>query len=322
MTSAKPLPVVRAATLEEPSEVRRWLIDSVWARAGVGILGGAPKCCKSWLALELAVSVATQTRCLDVFGVDDPGGVLLYMAEDNPGVVKARLGGLCKHRGISIVDIPIDVITAPALRIDQARDQARLFETVRRHAPRLLVLDPFVRIHRIDENDAGQVSAVLGYLRELQRRLDVAVVVVHHARKNGAIAQAGQALRGSSDLHAWGDSNLYLRRQQHRLTLTIEHRAARAPDPLLLELAGGDGDGNPHLRITDKNAPAEHASASELAQAVVTTLTSAGEPLGRTVLRAKLRVRNERLGDALAMLESSGAIVRRGDRWAVPASPL
>jgi hypothetical protein len=41
------LPVVRAADLEEPREERRWLIDKLWARAGVGIVGGAPKCCKS-----------------------------------------------------------------------------------------------------------------------------------------------------------------------------------------------------------------------------------------------------------------------------------
>jgi hypothetical protein len=35
-------------------------------------------------------------------------------------------------------------------------------------------------------------------------------------------------------------------------------------------------------------------------------------------LRDKLRVRNERLGDALSLLAHRGAIVRIGDRWAVP----
>jgi RecA-family ATPase len=52
----------------------------------------------------------------------------------------------------------------------------------------------------------------LAYIRELQRQLDLSVILVHHTRKNaaGGIA-AGQGLRGSSDLHAFGDSNLYLR---------------------------------------------------------------------------------------------------------------
>ena len=71
--------------------------------------------------------------------------------------------------------------------------------------------DPFVRLHRIDENTASEVAPLLAYLRELQRTLGCAVALVHHARKGGH-ARAGQALRGSSELHAWGGSNLYLRR--------------------------------------------------------------------------------------------------------------
>jgi hypothetical protein len=209
------------------------------------------------------------------------------------------------------------------LRLDRGRDQARLREAVRRCAPRLLILDPFVRLHRIDENDAGEVSALLGYLRTLQRQLDVAVLVVHHARKNGSgRAQAGLALRGSGDFHAWGDSNLYLRRHDDVLTLTIEHRAAAAPDPLRLQLVAGDEAAGPHLEILDGDAeltrPADQAP-SDLDRRLLERLTRAQAPRSRTQLRAELGVRNERLGDALARLAATGAIVRAGGGWAVPA---
>jgi len=51
--------------------------------------------------------------------------------------------------------------------------------------------------------------------------------MVHHSRKGAGAARAGHALRGSSEFHAWGDSNLYLRRDSDdRLTLTGGHRAA------------------------------------------------------------------------------------------------
>ena len=311
------LPVVRAAQLADATESNRWLVHSLWGRAAVGILGGAPKCCKSWLALELCVSVATRTRCLDRFPVEDPGSVMLYMAEDSAPVLKARLQGLCRHRGVHFEDIPIDVITAPSVRIDRVRDQDRLIRTVRKSAPRLLVLDPFVRLHRVDENDAGQVSAVLGYLRALQRALDVAVLVVHHARKNGGSGgQAGQNLRGSGDLHAWGDSNLYLRKQQGTLLLTSEHRAAAAPEPLALRLVSC-AQGDAHLEIVE-SVDARAQGAAALEDTIVATLAAAGEPLGRTALRDRVRVRNERLGEALHRLTASGAVVRTGDRWAVP----
>jgi hypothetical protein len=309
------LPVVRAVDLDDGDALPGWLVDTLWARAAVGVLGGAPKCCKSWLALDLAVSVATGTPCLGTFTVDDPGPVLLYMAEDAAPVVKARLAGICRARAVDLAHAPIHVITSPALRLDRGRDQARLRHTVRAIAPRLLVLDPFVRLHRIDENDAGEVSALLGYLRTVQRQHDVAVLVVHHARKNGGTG--GQALRGSGDFYAWGDSYLYVRRQKGMLVLAIEHRAAPAPDPLRLELVTRD-DVDVHLTVHLDDLPPDDDARGNLDQLLLEALRREARPLSRAQLRAELRVRNERLGDALVRLADTGAIVRAGDRWSVP----
>ena len=316
------LPVVRAADIEQPQDGPRWLVQALWARAGVGILGGAPKCCKSWLALELALSVTSNTSCLGELVVGDPGPALLYMAEDAAPVVKSRLAGICRHRGLLLAEQDLHLITAPVLRLDREQDQARLRQTVACHAPRLLVLDPFVRLHRIDENDAGQVSALLGYLRELQRAYDVAIVVVHHARKNGSAAQPGQSLRGSGDFFAWADSLLYVRRQRDKLLLTVEHRAAPAPQPVALVLAGHED--NVHLELVtddpDHRVANVERDPAALDRAILDALTLAREPLPRADLRARLRVRNERLGDALSRLCQSGAVLRLGDRWAVPHS--
>lgn len=316
-------PVVRAAELDEPDAACRWLIDDLWARAGVGIIGGAPKCCKSWLGLDLAVSVASGTPCLDTFPVAESGAVLLYMAEDAAPVVKARLAGLCRHRGLALAALPVFVITAPSVRLDLPRDQHRLAETVRREAPRLLLLDPFVRLHRINENQAGEVAAVLGYLRELQRTHDLAVAVVHHARKHGG-PTGGQSLRGSSDFFAWVDTALSLRRHRQHLVLSAEHRAAGAPEPVTLALIGTERD--MHLSIIagdGQGIPAIPSAPADLATAILDALDhAAADGLPRSSLRAALRVRNERLGDALTRLAASGHIARHGDAWvrlAVPA---
>ena len=61
------LPIEKAYRLEKQQTEQAWLIDSMWARAAVGIIGGAPKCCKSWLGLDMAVSVASGSACLDRF---------------------------------------------------------------------------------------------------------------------------------------------------------------------------------------------------------------------------------------------------------------
>ena len=314
------LPVVRAAELDQPDPARRWLIENLWARAGVGIIGGAPKCCKSWLGLDLAVSVASGTPCLDTFRVAEPGGAVVYMAEDAAAVVKERLFGLCRHRGLDLAALPIGVITAPSVRLDLADDQRRLRETVRRHAPHLLLLDPFVRLHRINENQAGDVAAVLGYLRELQRAHDLAIAVVHHARKNGGSTTGGQSLRGSSDFFAWVDTALFLRRHRQQLLLSAEHRAAGAPEPKTLALVGTQSDmhlsivaGEPH---GDPDNPSAATATDNIDAAVLDALSHVDDRgLPRASLRAALRVRNERLGEALTRLTASGHIARHGDMW-------
>jgi len=310
------LPVVRAADLDEPDPARRWLIEPLWIEGGVGTIGGLPKSCKSWLGLDVAVSVASGTPCLDTFPVRDPGNVLLYMAEDAAPLVKARLLGLCRHRGLALQGLPLGVITALRLRLDLQPDQRRLAETVRQEKPRLLVLDPFVRLHQVNENQAGEVAAILGYLRALQRTYNLAVIIVHHACKNGS-STGGLSLRGSGDFFAWVDTALSLRRRPQTLALSVEHRAAAAPDPLMLALVGTEQD--MHLTIVRAPEPpviSAPPAPPDLDATILQALEDAGrDGLARASLRAAVHVRNERLGEALTRLAAAGQIARRGESW-------
>ncbi len=152
------------------------------------------------------------------------------------------------------------------------------------------------------------------HLRELQRGFDLAIVLVHHASKKHG-AQPGQALRGSGDLHAFGDDNAYLARRDDHLVLTIEHRAARAPDPLPLQLLSRPDGSATHLALLAAPNRAARDAAS-LAETVRDTLTRACEPHLRGVLRERLRVNNQRLGDVLRELERAGRIRRSTAGWA------
>ena len=184
-----PLPVVRAADLRHLVAPPRWLVERLWALNGVGVLGGAPKACKSFLALDLALSVASGTPCLDTFAVPTAGPALVYFAEDPAEVVLSRLDQLCHHRQLDLDRLPLWVLTPPSLRVDLGAEQRRIELAIQTYKPRLLVLDPFVRLHRIDENDAGQVSGVLAFLRTLQRTYDLSVLLVHHTVPARAIPE-------------------------------------------------------------------------------------------------------------------------------------
>jgi RecA-family ATPase len=308
------LPVLPAHRLLDRPEEQRWLVDRLWSEQAVGIIGGEPKCCKSFLALDLAVAVAAGTPCLRRFAVPKPGRVLLYAAEDALHIVRRRLDGICAADGLDLADLDVQVITAASLRLDLEADRAALDETVARLKPRLLVLDPFVRLHRIDENVSGEVAPLLAYLRELQRRHAIAVILVHHARKGAGNMRAGQALRGSSEFHAWGDSNLYLRRDgEDQITLTVEHRAASALPGLILELV--ERDHALALEVLDHRIKPEPAEPRTVDDRIAAALAQASGPLPFADLRAACRMRAATLYERLAVMAATGRIVKSTDGY-------
>lgn len=302
----------------EASKGPAWLVETLWSEEGVGIVGGAPKSCKTFLALELALAVASGNPVLGAYPVCQRGPVLVFAAEDSPTAVRERIGGLCQARGVSLKGLAIQVILAPSMRLDTLEDQRRLSQTVARYRPRLLVLDPFVRLHRINENSAQEVSGVLAYLRTLQREQKVAILVVHHARKTTRTTQAGLSLRGSGDFYAWVDVHLHLARRRTGLELTVEHRNAKSPEPIQLELAS-ENQAAPHLRLTARLP--RKASDSFLQQRVLTELSRSLQPCTQEALRATLRVRLKRLSDALRELEAQGKVERSSRGWRLKTLP-
>ena len=315
----QPLPVVRVGEIQSQENAQRWLVEGLWGASSVGVIGGAPKCAKTWLGLDMALSVATGTACLGKYAVPEPGPALIYLAEDALLVVRERVAGMARHRGLDLAGVEVHVITAPVLRLDRGPDRARLWEATKRLRPRLLVLDPLVRLHGIDENHAGEVAELLAYFRSLQRQLDLSVLLVHHTRKNAAGgAAAGQGLRGSGDIHAFGDSNLYLRRSREHLMLSSEHRAAPAATSVYLELVATDEktthlevlgelrDGSAKLSMNGKQLSLEERVLDLLGQGVTVT---------RAKLRDSLGVKNERLGAVLESLERAGRLCRTPAGW-------
>ena len=304
-----PFEVVRVAHVKASQDSAPWLVDGLWAEQAVGFIGGTPKSCKTWLSLELAVAVASGRPCLGRFPVRRPGPVLVYAAEDAAVAVRERVEGIAKARTVPLERLAVGLITEPGLRLDSAEHCERLDATLAKVRPRLLVLDPLVRLHRGDENSAGDVSRMLGFLRQLQREHQVAIALVHHVRKSGA-SQPGQALRGSGDLHAWSDSSLFLLKRKRRLELHAEHRSHRPPEPFAVELR----EDPLHLAVVGEVEPVDDQG--ELCKQVLATLAST--PMTRTALREHLGVRNERLGWALLALD--GRVKRVGGLLTVPRS--
>jgi hypothetical protein len=315
-----PYRTLPAAQVADPTAPLRWLLTDLFLVGAAGILGGAPKTGKSFFALELAIAVASGQPALGRFAVAAPGPVLLLAAEDPPAVVVQRLAALATARDAALATLPVAVIVEAGLRLPDGLD--RLAATVAQQQARLLILDPLIRVHRADENSAAEMAVILDGVRALARATDCAVLLVHHTRKAPAGGTAGHALRGSSDLHAFGDTNLYLRRlaSDGPLELRIEHRAAPSPPPLRMHLRTDEVAEPPRARfVSDDAGPA----ADPLGDRLLALVRAAPAPVPSATLRTALGVRKQTLLALLRQLADERRLRRVGrEGWTVGARPV
>lgn len=309
-----PFPVRHVAQVEVRPTEEAWLVERLWGRGAVGFVAAPPKMGKTWLGCELALAVATGAPALGRFAVPSPGPVVFYGAEDDQPSLRARFEGIARTRGVALADAPIFLLDVNQLRLDRPDDVARLRLTIVEHRPALVVLDPFVRLAKIDENSAAEVSAVLGDLRAIQRELACAILLAHHMRKSPS-GHKGYQLRGSGDFAAWHDSALYLSGSPDDLVLHVEHRGAPAPEPLRLRLVTGE---SPHLELVDGQV-VKVVVEEPLHAAILERLAVASRPTSTSELRDVLRARKQTVTNALTALERAGRIVRRDGGWVVAA---
>lgn len=312
--TAKPYATVRASKLAETTKPLEWLVDGLFIRGGAAILGGPPKAGKSFLALDLCVAVASATCGAGHFRVAAASPVLLLAAEDPEPVLMERLQSLARVRGTTLEHLPIDVIVERELRLPEGLP--RLAATLDLHRPGLLLLDPLIRLHGQEENSSTEMSVVLDGLRHLARSYMTTVLVVHHARKAPSGAFAGAGLRGSSDIAAFGDVNVYMRKLTTKgsLELRVEHRAMASPDPLRLKLTTTEGK-NATARFDPLDKPHD-----PLEGKVLSILDAAAGPVSSAFIREKLGVRNQVVASTLGALVADGRAHRQGrDGWVLVA---
>lgn len=293
----------------ETTDQLSWLIENLWLDNAVGLIGGEPKSYKTFAAMSLAVAVASGKPCFGHYVVKRQGPVVLYAAEDSLALVKDRIAGISTAMEADFATLDLHVVTTPKFRIDSDVDRKKMEALLQSLKPVLLIMDPFVRLHRVDENSSGEVAGLLSWLRDLQRQYSINIVMVHHARKRAGNERPGQSLRGSSELHAWGDSNLYLRRmadEDYYVDLTIEHRAAPSQSDIQLRLQTCDD--RPYL-VYEGGEPSSRTPPSAEERIIEALQNHDGQITGES-LRSACGMKSSTFWQALNQLVSQNIINR------------
>lgn len=199
--------------LANPAPERRWLLKNMIARGdlcGLAACGGSGK---TYISLEIAISLACGRVLLPTFAPCGRHRVLLFLGEDGPEIIWARLRSIVEAFEFSESDQqalrenftvfagvsePLTAITSRG-EVVRTERYAWLRDTVAEFDPSFIVLDPRSRFDGCDENSAPMTTAFVVALQELIGS-DRALLILHHTAKVYNGQTTSDAARGSTAL--------------------------------------------------------------------------------------------------------------------------
>jgi hypothetical protein len=263
-----------------------WIEPGLLPPQGILFVGGEPKVGKSLLVANLALALAAGADRIG-FPIPAPRRVLVCQFELPVRQFVGRLALMRRALGASADQhLWVDTRAAGHL-LSAAQGLGHFLAAAQAASAEVIVLDPLYSAHDQDENDTRAMAALCQSLLRLRDASRAALIVVHHVRKSIGRHEIGSAFRGSSALHAVGDSYLLVTRPSPQLAtveLRFQFRYAAPQPPRLLEL-------NPQTlwfaATASQPGPALPRRKVEKTD-VVQALANLGDPTRYTALRGEI----------------------------------
>jgi hypothetical protein len=194
----------------EPPKPRQWLIAGQFCRTFMSGLVAPGDAGKTTLRLTQAIELAIGRELLGM-RVFKRCRVLVLSFEDDRDELHRRLRAICKHFGIDPEELRgwlfcRDLNGGPKLAELDSKGRRRqigaLDDMLRRAIARtrcdLVILDPFVKLHALNESDNPDMNFVCERLIKLAQDCNVAVDSPAHTHKGTIQAGDADARRGAS----------------------------------------------------------------------------------------------------------------------------
>lgn len=162
------------------------VIVGVLHRGGKGVLGGAAKSFKTWLLINLGVSVAAGTPWLGY--PTKQGRVLFINLEIQPSFFANRIRVVCDELQVKIKAGYLHVWNLRGHAADLSRLLPQLLRGIGRDHYDLIILDPIYKLlGSRDENKAGDIASLLNQIERLAVLTGAAVIFgAHYSKGNQA----------------------------------------------------------------------------------------------------------------------------------------
>lgn len=216
-----------------------WLVEGIIERSANGFFSAVPKGGKSWVAVDLAISLALGCDWLG-FHIPRPARVALVSREDNPALTAFRIkhlfvGKTCAAPALLESNLHVNSRRQSAeLMIDNPEQMEELMTALNTLRPEFVIFDVFNVLHCADENDNQEMRTVLRQLSRIQAEIGCGIAVVHHYNKSD-YGSMTQRLRGSSAIAGWAEWLIGISmadEESKTRRMEFELKAAEPPDPI------------------------------------------------------------------------------------------
>jgi hypothetical protein len=183
-----------AELISKPITLPSDVVQGVLHRGGKMVVGGASKSYKTWLLIDVAVSVATGTPCLN--GYLTQKGRVLYVNFELPGSYSAwRFKTICDEQQVKL--------EPGMLIVWNLRGHTTNWTELQKQIPAeefsLIVIDPTYKLlGGRDENKAGDIAALLNEFEAIAVRTGAAVAFgAHYSKGNQSQKESIDRIGGS-----------------------------------------------------------------------------------------------------------------------------
>ena len=221
--------------------VRPWVARGYFLRRAVSVISGPGSAGKSSLMVAWSTALSTNKIFGELRSAEDrPLRVAVYNVEDDLDEQQRRYSAMCRQFDVSVATLMqnLRIVTPNGVGTllttgfqgpmvnTKAMEELEAF--IEEWKPDLLLLDPFVELHSAEENDNTAVRHVMSRLRTLAQDFNMAVGILHHARKGLASPGDPDSLRGASSIVGAArvalTVNVMTEEEAGKLSIPLDHR--------------------------------------------------------------------------------------------------
>ena len=177
---------------------REWILGRHLLAGKVTVIIAPPGVGKSIISMAMAISNSSEAPEILGLDVHKRCNTLIINNEDDKDELSRRFAAIIAHHDIDWERLNGRIfmysgVTRPFLMAKsnnfgdvQPVDKEELITFIEKNNIKVVVADPFIETHQVDENDNRQINQVGGMYRELAVRTGAAVVLIHHTKKRGS----------------------------------------------------------------------------------------------------------------------------------------